>query len=402
MNPFIPSKEGMGEKQSQAKYRLALRAEVETKEREELLWELIEYRYNMQKLVDELCGLKELPGVGQLHAMFYDRLTEGRGYRAHVTRIMYNKAASIVDSARDSGAKHEPILKRLTAEFDNQDARVNLGRGEVRVIFKRKGKWFTLRLKHRKEYIKKFQKNKWKEVFVSYRDGKFYVSIVFEVEYKPYTPQGAIGLDVNLKKLVYYDGKKVRRKNTPFVKALSLRAKAEEIQKKYPKRWRYNKRILKRVKSLHRKAKNVVIDGSRKFAKNLVSFALKKKYAITIEELTGLIEELRNMNKKNRWKNFHLDYRTLQNAIITKAIEYNVPVIFVDPRGTSKLCYRCATELVFYGRLGVCPKCGFIADRDKNASLNIYKRMWGSLGSLLKAPAVKDETRRSRGRKMRG
>jgi len=231
MNPFIPSKEGMGEKRSQAKYRLALRAKVETKEREELLWELVEYRYNLQKLVDELWGLKELPGVGQLHAMFYDRLTDERGYRAHVTRIMYNKAASLVDSARDSGAKHEPVLKRLTAEFDNQDARVNLERGEVRVIFKSRGKWFTLRLKHRKEYINKFQKYKWKEVFVSYRNGKFYVSIVFEVEYKPYTPQGVIGLDVNLKKLVLYDGKKVRREDTPFVKALSLRAKAEEIQR---------------------------------------------------------------------------------------------------------------------------------------------------------------------------
>jgi len=403
MNPFIPSKKGMGEK-----YRLALKAEVEVQNREELLWELIEYRYNLQKLVDELWSLKEIPGVGQLHAMFYDRLTEERGYRAHVTRIMYNKAASLVDSARESEAKHEPILKRLTAEFDMQDARVDLKSDEVRVIFKSKGKWFTLRLKHRKEYIKKFQKQmsnrkyKWKEAFVSYRNGKFYVSVVFEVEYKPYTPLGAIGLDVNLKKLVFYDGRKVRRKNTPFVKTLSLRAKAEEIQRKYPKRWRCNKRILNRVRELHRKAKNIVTDGSRKFAKGLVSFALKKKYTIELEELTGLIEELRNTNRQNRWKMLHLDYRTLQNAIITKAIEYNVPLYFIDPRGTSKSCYRCGTELMFYGRLGVCPKCGFIVDRDKNASLNIHKRMWESLGSLLNAPAMKDEARQSRGRRMRG
>jgi len=402
MSPFIPSEEGMGEKRSQAKYRLALRAEVETKDREELLWELIEYRYNMQKMVDELWDLKEVPGKSQLHAMFYDRLTEVKGYRAHVTKNMYKKAREIVKQAIKNGASHEPILKRLTAEFDNQDARVNLGRGEVKVIFKSKGKWFLLKLKHRKEYISKFQKYKWKEVFVSYRNGKFYVSIVFEVEYKPYTPLGGIGLDVNLVKLVYYDGKKVRREDAPFVKALSLRAKAEEIQRKYPKRWMYNKRISNRVKSLHRRAKNIVIDESRKFAKELVLFALEKRYAITLEELTGLIEELRSMNKQNRWKTLHLDYRTLQNAIITKAIEYNVPVIFIDPRGTSKLCYRCGTELVFYGRLGVCPRCGFVADRDKNAALNIHKRMWESLGSLPNAPAVKDETRRSRGRRMRG
>jgi len=146
------------------------------------------------------------------------------------------------------------------------------------------------------------------------------------------------------------------------------------------------------VRSLHRKAKNVVIDWSRKFAKKLVLFALKKKYAIALEELTGLIEELRSVNKKNRWKNFHLDYRALQNAIITKVIEYNVPIFFIDPKGTSKLCYRCGSELIFHGRLGICPRCGFIADRDKNAALNIHKRMWGESGSLPKAPAMKDET----------
>jgi len=403
MNPFIPSKKGMGEK-----YRLALRAEVEVQDREELLWELIEYRYNMQKMVDELWDLKEVPGKSQLHAMFYNRLTEERGYRAHVARNMYKKAGKTVKEAIKNGASHVPILKRLTAEFDTQDARVDLERGVVKVIFKSKGKWFTLKLEHRKEYIKKFQrqlcnqKYKWKEVFVSYRDGKFYVSIVFEVEYKPYFPLGAIGLDVNLRKLVYYDGRKVRRINSPFVKALSLRAKAEEIQRKYPKRWKYNRRILNRIRKLHRKAKNLVIDGSREFAKEFVLFALKKKYAIGLEELTGLIEELRSMNRQNRWKTLYLDYRTLQNAIITKAIEYNVPVIFIDPRGTSKLCYRCGSELVFHSRLGICPKCGFISDRDKNASLNIYKRMWEGFGSLLNAPAVKDETRRSRGRRMRG
>jgi len=73
---------------------------------------------------------------------------------------MYIKAGKIVKEAIKNGALHVPILKRLTAEFDNQDARVDLKRGEVKVIFKSKGKWFTLRLKHRKEYIKKFQKYK--------------------------------------------------------------------------------------------------------------------------------------------------------------------------------------------------------------------------------------------------
>ena len=60
MNPLIPSEEGMGEKRRKKAYRLALRAEVEVSNREELLWELIEYRYNLQKLVDELWSLREV------------------------------------------------------------------------------------------------------------------------------------------------------------------------------------------------------------------------------------------------------------------------------------------------------------------------------------------------------
>ena len=60
-----------------------------------------------------------------------------------------------------------PILKRLTTEFDTQNTRVDLKREEVRVIFKSsKDEWFTLKLRHRKEYIKKFQNYRWKGSFV--------------------------------------------------------------------------------------------------------------------------------------------------------------------------------------------------------------------------------------------
>ena len=98
MSPYIPQIRGMGEK-----YRLALRAE--TKDREELLWELIEYRYNLQKMVDELWDLTDVSGKSQLHAMFYDRLTEEKGYRAHVARNMYKKAGKVVVKSRiKSGA----------------------------------------------------------------------------------------------------------------------------------------------------------------------------------------------------------------------------------------------------------------------------------------------------------
>jgi len=93
------------------------------------------------------------------------------------------------------------------------------------------------------------------------------VSIVFEFDYRPYAPRGLMALDVNLRKVATFDGRDTRRYETEFSEALSKRARAEELQKKHPKRWRCSERILRRVRSLYRKARNVVIDRCWKLAK---------------------------------------------------------------------------------------------------------------------------------------
>jgi len=55
---------------------------------------------------------------------------------------------------------------------------VELDKGIVRVIIR--DKWYTLRLKHREEYIERFKGLRWKEVHVKYENRRLYVSIVFE------------------------------------------------------------------------------------------------------------------------------------------------------------------------------------------------------------------------------
>ena len=43
-------------------------------------------------------------------------------------------------------------------------------------------------------------------VHVKYENKRLYVSIVFEFNYKPYTPRGIIAPDVNLRTVTVYDG----------------------------------------------------------------------------------------------------------------------------------------------------------------------------------------------------
>jgi putative transposase len=99
-------------------------------------------------------------------------------------------------------------------------------------------------------------------------------------------------------------------------------------------------------------------------------------------------------------------YRRLQHSIISKAIEYGVPIIIVDPRSTSSTCPRCGEKLVYIHRLAVCRRCGFKADRDSVGAMNIWLRALqayaGVPGSPPRASAMKSETRQSRGTEREG
>jgi IS605 OrfB family transposase len=78
---------------------------------------------------------------------------------------------------------------------------------------------------------------------------------------------------------------------------------AENLQKKYSSSkypaWR-RKGILGRIRSYHRKAKNILEDWARKTSLEIVKLAKKLKYAVAREDLTGLINSLRKIKSKDR------------------------------------------------------------------------------------------------------
>jgi len=385
-------------------YHRTLKAEVEVVEGDirELLWDLAVHRYVLQRVVDALWDLDAVHKKSQAHQLFYDMLRE-YGFRAHVARNIYSTAIALVKSSKSNGGT-KPLVKKLTARLDYQDARVDLDSEVVRIVLREK--WYTLRIKHRGEYIERFRDLKWKEVHVKYYNGKLYVSIVFETRYTPYTPRGVIALDVNLGHIVLYDGSEVRRYETRFMNALSKRARAEELQKKYPRKWRYSKKILSRIIELHKKSRNIIVDWCWKIAKETVLKAERHGYAIALENLEKLRESFNGKNSKIVWKLTLFAYRKLQESVVSKAIEYSVPVVFVDPRDTSSICPKCGYKIEYTSRLGVCSRCSFIADRDKIGAVNVWLRVLkacaGERGSPLRAPAVKDETRQSRGTRDEG
>jgi len=372
-----------------------LKAEAEVVEGslDGLLLDLALYRYTTQRIIDILwvMGGAALDRKS-VHKQFY-RVIRSYGFRAHVARNMYKTAVALVKSARSSGGS-KPELEKLSARLDTQDAKVDLEAGLVEVALR--GDWYTLKLKHKASYIGRFRGLQWKEVHIKYENGRLYVSIVFKAWYKPYKPKGFIALDINLRHVVAFDGSSVWRYDTRFYEALALKARAEELQRRYPRTWRFNRRIYTRLRLLHRRAKSIIVDWSWKLAKEIVLKARKLGYGIALESLDGLLRAVKKRGWKARWKLARFAYRRLVKAIICKALEWNVPIIIVSPKGTSTTCPKCHSKLSYKHRLAICRKCGYKRERDTvgaintwiravNKAVKVYTRMRGSLG-LPKAP----------------
>jgi IS605 OrfB family transposase len=194
-------------------------------------------------------------------------------------------------------------------------------------------------------------------------------------------------VDINERKIVYGDDKINKEMDTKIDEAHKWKKLAENLQRKYSSSrypaWRRIRGILNRVRSHHRKARNILEDWARKTSLEIVMMAKKLGHAATREDLTGLINTLRKIkNKDHRTKLIIMGYKRLGKWIDWQAEKHGVPLAIVNPNGTSSECPQCGSkdlEEAGYRRLR-CPRCGFKADRDVIGKLNIRKRALKKLG----------------------
>ncbi|MFP3228304.1 MAG: zinc ribbon domain-containing protein, partial [Caldisphaera sp.] len=113
--------------------------------------------------------------------------------------------------------------------------------------------------------------------------------------------------------------------------------------------------------------------------------ALAKQYQheVAREDLTGLVENLRKLPKEHKVSLLILSYRRLEHWIDWQCEKQGVPIAVINPKGTSSICPICGSKLVEVGyRIFKCPKCGFKANRDTIAIINIEKKAYKKMGDL--------------------
>lgn len=222
---------------------------------------------------------------------------------------------------------------------------------------------------------------------VSYKAGRYYVSVLVD-EQKQQTPalnNFGIGIDLGLKDFaICSNGRTYNNINKcSQIRKLEkkLRREQRSLSRKYENYKKLNnnlkgaatrQNILKqklKVQRLYQRLDNIRTDYINKVISEL---AKTKPMWITIEDLnvSGMIKNKRLSKAIAQQKFF--EFRT---KLLVKCNEYGIELRIVDRfYPSSKTCYNCGSiksDLKLSDRIYHCDECGYIEDRDYNASLNL-------------------------------
>jgi IS605 OrfB family transposase len=148
---------------------------------------------------------------------------------------------------------------------------------------------------------------------------------------------------------------------------ISLRR--SKLQSYRDKGSRYARQALRR---LRKQESNYATTRCWQVAHEIIKLAEKYNAFIAIENLKGL-KDARGNRKGNR-KAKRMPYRRFRVALESVAGQRNRLVVAVYPRGTSHICSRCGGKGARKEATFKCPNCGYEANADRNASVNIALR----------------------------
>ena len=220
---------------------------------------------------------------------------------------------------------------------------------------------------------------------VSRKAGRYYVSVLIDMPdtEKPQLNTFGLGIDLGIKEFAVMSNGIVKKNinKTAKLRKLEKQLKREQrcLSRKYEDVKKRNKKKgeatrqniqkqLLRVQKLHQRIDNIRTDYMNKTIAEIVK--TKPSY-ITIEDL----------NVKGMMKNRHLakavasqKFYEFRIKLETKCKETGIELRIVDRwYPSSKLCHKCGSlkkDLKLSDRKYIC-KCGYHADRDFNASLNL-------------------------------
>jgi putative transposase len=211
-----------------------------------------------------------------------------------------------------------------------------------------------------------------KGVLITRSGDRWYVIVQAEQEVSEPKKDGrSVGIDVGLNSFaVDSDGAVIE--NPRFYE--QTRDKLRKLQQSVARKKRFSKNWTK-AKSKLEKVYDQITNQKKDFLHKLSRRYVDTYATICVEDLNikGLKEK---GNSTGLHRSIHdASWGRFYSYLSYKAESAGTNLIKVDPRNTSQMCSNCGSivKKTLSARVHECPYCGFIADRDFNAAVNIHR-----------------------------
>lgn len=204
------------------------------------------------------------------------------------------------------------------------------------------------------------------------KGGVFYLYLTIDLPTPPpIEPTGVLGIDLGITEIA--TDSEGNQYSGSAVKAVRQRVRQNrrQLQKKN------SRSAFKRLQKTRRRQSRFVKNSNHVISKELVQRASVSQKALALEDLTYIRERASGFSRQMRWLLGNWAFEQLKQFLVYKAEAAGIPVVFVDPRNTSRTCSVCGycekanrkSQAKF-----LCLKCGLCANADKNAAKNIEAR----------------------------
>jgi len=202
-----------------------------------------------------------LRSLKQIHDFLYKDLVEIFNLPSRIALDCYRDALTNANAWRNNPKRGKrPVVKRLSMLL-HPELSYRIKDGYVEIIG-----GIRLRIIG---WDRRYDDYENREARLVYKRNKLFLWISKKIpKPKKYTPIDVIGVDINEQKIVYGDEIINIEKDTAINRAYRYIRLAEDLQKKYSSSrylaWRRRRGILRRIRSYHKKARNILNDWTRK------------------------------------------------------------------------------------------------------------------------------------------
>jgi putative transposase len=315
---------------------------------------------------------KEFPFANELNSMA--RQSSAERAWSSIVRFFDNCKKKV------KGKKGYPRFKKNTRSVEYKTSGWKLSENRKQIVFTDKKGIGKLKLKGGYD-LNFYELTQIKRVRIVKRADGYYVQFCIDTDVRMETePTGqAVGLDVGLKYFLAdsngetVDNPQFYRKGERQLNRAN-RKKSQKFKKGQPPSNNYRKARNRYARQHLRVSRQRV-----EFAKRVAYCVIQSNDLVVYENLNvqGLVRnrKLAKSISDVGWHQFRMWLEYLGH-------KYGKITVAVPPHNTSQDCSNCGKTVKksLSTRTHVCPHCGYVADRDTNAAINILKRGLSTVG----------------------